>query len=266
MNFRERLCSPRRRLVLMLVAALSLDVPASPAAQLAVTKPTDAEPQTAASAMSSTQLKQQLESAQRKLRDQRASLEMAIRELGVEITRLEQALKQKDKPETRKQKDKLVAEREAQSKQLDLLKRTVEAWRKALEHQEDQKRSEQQIAELDERTEKFVKSDLPVFESEVAKRNKALQALQSSVAQTNSRIEDLDKQLETSEPPDRALLEAEKWLLEAEAAAQAQEQVALRKQWDFFSKSLEVARRQLGVVARAKTKGRTSEELQELEA
>jgi small-conductance mechanosensitive channel len=266
MSFRERLCSPRRPLVLMLVAALSLDVPASPAAQLAVTKPTDAEPQTAVAAISSTQLKQQLESAQRKLLDQRANLEMAIRELEVEITRLEQALKLQEKPETRKQRDKLVAQREARSKRLEFVKRTVELWKLAVERYEDQKRSEQQIAELDERTEKFAESDLPVFESEVAKRNKALQALQSSVAQTNSRIEDLDKELETSKPPDRELLEVEKWLLEAQAAAQAQEQAALQKQWDLFSKSLEVARRQLGVVAPAKTKGPTLEELQELEA
>ena len=164
MNFRERLCSPRRRLVLMLVAALSLDVPASPAAQPAVTKPTDAEPQTSSSAMSSTQLTQQLESAQRKLGDRRTGLEMAIRDFGIEITRLEQALKRQDKPETRNQKDKLVAEREAQSKRLDFLKRTVEGWQKALEHQEDQQRSEQQLAELNARTEKFAESDLPVFE------------------------------------------------------------------------------------------------------
>jgi len=111
----------------MLVAALSWDVPASSAAQPAVTKPAAAKPKTAATAMSSTQLKQQIESAERKLGDQRAGLEMAIRELGVKITRLEQAFKQQKKPETKKQKDKLVAERDAQSKQLVLLERTVDS-------------------------------------------------------------------------------------------------------------------------------------------
>ncbi len=107
MNFRERLCSPRRRLVLMLmlITVLSLDAPASPAAQPAVTKPTDAEPPTVASAMSSTQLKQKLESAQRELRDQGTELEKAIREREAAIALLEEGLKQQDDPEKLKQKD-----------------------------------------------------------------------------------------------------------------------------------------------------------------
>ncbi len=267
MNSREQLGGPRRRLVLMLVATfLSLDLPASPAAQLAVTKPMVAESQTDAVAISLTQLARQLESAQRKLRDQQGSLKVAIHDFALEIARLEQALERLNNPETREQKEKIVALHETRSKRLEFLKRTVELWEAALEWHEDQRRSEKQIAELDERTEEFVESDLPVLDSEVAKGKMALQALQSSAAQTNNRLEVLAKELETSELPNREMLEAERGFLEAEAESQAQELVALQTQRDFFSKSLDLARQQLGVDAPAKTDGPTPEELQELEA
>ena len=75
-----------------------------------------------------------------------------------------------------------------------------------------------------------------------------------------------DKELEKAEIPDRAVPDAEKSFHEAESASQAQQQDALEKELNFLQARLKLAHRQFGVVAPAKTKGPTPEELQELEA
>ncbi len=77
-----------------------------------------------------------------------------------------------------------------------------------------------------------------------------LEAQQSSIAQTNSRMTELEKDLEKAEIAEQTLLAAEKSFLEAESASQAQQQAALEKQLNFLQARLEAARRQFGAGAR----------------